>query len=162
MKFFQALRNLFRSKSPSPRKGETFAEWFNRQGLKHFTAREFEHLCARPRGSVRNSTPPRALWSNMLPGLRVLDTLRGVTGSPIVLHSTYRSPAYNDAVRGAPLSQHLKARAFDFSVPGYTPHEIFKILQTWRAQGQFIGGLGLYRSFVHLDTRGSLATWDQS
>jgi len=73
--------------------------------------------------------------------------------------SSYRSPEYNRAVGGAPLSQHKRFNAADLQCDGVTPHEVFKILEAWRWQGKFKGGLGQYPTFVHIDTRGSNATW---
>ena len=32
-------------------------------------------------------------------------------------------------------------------------------LKLWRDQGRFQGGIGLYPTFVHVDTRGTNADW---
>lgn len=145
-------------RGPEPRDGETFSQWFRRQGFKHFRPEEFLHFFRRP----LNSEPPRDLWMNIVPTLRILDELREVLDAPVVFNSTYRAIPYNRSVGSPDGSQHVQFRAIDFRVPGYTPHEIFRVLKSWRDQGRFVGGLGLYRSFVHLDTRSSNATWDQS
>jgi uncharacterized protein YcbK (DUF882 family) len=41
------------------------------------------------------------------------------------------------------------------------PQQVYERLLEWRKSGKFTGGLGLYPSsgFVHIDTRGSNATW---
>ena len=94
--------------------------------------------------------------------LRVVDQLREHFGKPITLLSSYRSPAYNAAIDGAAAkSFHMRFQALDISVEGKTPKQVFAVLKKWRDAGKFRGGLGLYRTFVHIDTRGSDATWGE-
>lgn len=141
-----------------PTKNESFADWYARQGIRHFSAGEITGYWSRVRNGIRNSQPPRNLWPNILPTLRVLDDLRDVYG-PITITSNYRSEAYNRAVGGAPLSQHREFRACDIQARDATPHEIAATLKQWRDRGKFAGGIGLYATFVHVDTRGTNATW---
>ena len=104
--------------------------------------------------------PPRAIWKNILPTLQVVSELRGQLGQPITILSSYRSKAYNAAIGdAAPQSQHLHFRALDITVRNHPPRAVFALLSHWRDQGKFTGGLGLYPSFVHIDTRGTNATW---
>jgi N-acetylmuramoyl-L-alanine amidase len=110
---------------------------------------------------VKNSTPPQPLWKNIVPVLRVVDELRESYGRPCRILSSYRSPAYNKAVGGAPLSQHKEFSALDIAFDGVSPQRVYERLLEWRQQGKFSGGLGLYPSsgFVHIDTRGRNSTW---
>jgi len=140
---------------PEPTQGETFAAWFTRQGFRHFKPHEFEHFFERR----LNDEPPRELWMNIVPTLRILDDLREVLGAPITLNSTYRALPYNRSIGSSDGSQHVRFRAVDFKAAGYTPHEVFQILIQWRNAGKFVGGLGLYASFVHIDTRSNNSTW---
>lgn len=142
-----------------PRKGETFEDYIDRQGIKHFTGAELARYFQQIRGKVKNSYPHPALWHRFLPTLRIVDDLRGVLGCPVRITSHYRSVAYNKAVGGAPRSQHKEFRAADIQADGATPHEVYKILRLFRDQGRFQGGLGLYPTFVHVDTRGINADW---
>lgn len=137
----------------------SFEEWFAAKKFKHFTAGEFTTYFRRTRNGVRNSPPPVALWENIVPTLRVVDSLRAYFKKPVVLLSSYRSPAYNRAVGGETKSFHMQFQALDIAVAGVAPSEVFKVLRSWRAAGKFSGGLGLYETFVHLDTRGYDATW---
>jgi uncharacterized protein YcbK (DUF882 family) len=137
----------------------SFEEWFSGLKVKHFTAGEFTSYFRRTRGGVRNSPPPVTLRPNIVPTIRIVDDLRRHFKKPIVLLSSYRSPAYNRAVGGAPKSIHMEFRALDIAVAGVAPSEVFKVLRSWRAAGKFKGGLGLYETFVHIDTRGYDATW---
>lgn len=143
-----------------PRPNESFTDWFNRQGIRHFSAREFTSYFETTRRGVTNSAPPREMWKLILPTLRVVDALREDLGKSIVLLSSYRSPAYNAAITGAASkSYHMRFQALDIAVAGHSPISVFKRLQAWREVGRFTGGLGLYSTFVHIDTRGTIATW---
>ena len=44
-----------------------FAAWFAAQGFRNFAAREFTDYFAASRKGVRNHTPPRSLWPNIVP-----------------------------------------------------------------------------------------------
>ena len=108
---------------------------------------------------MRNSLPPAELCGNLVPTLHVLDELREFLGEPITLLSIYRSPAYNAQISGARYSQHLVNKAIDFKVKGIGPRAVRNRLLKMRAAGCFKGGVGVYPSFIHLDTRGRNATW---
>lgn len=86
----------------------------------------------------------------------------GYLNRPIVILSSYRSPEYNRAIGdAAPKSLHMQFKALDIAVAGVAPATVFRILKKWRDAGKFKGGLGLYRTFVHIDTRGINATWGE-
>lgn len=145
---------------PKPLPGETFEDWFARQRFRHFDAQEFTSYFNLSRRGVRNRPPARDLWPNIVPTLRVVDDLREFFGRPITILSSYRSPAYNAAISGAASqSYHMQFLALDIAVSGVRPSEVFRTLRVWRANHKFTGGLGLYDTFVHIDTRGYTATW---
>lgn len=64
--------------------------------------------------------------------------------------SAARCLAYNLRVGSNNASQHPKARAIDFKIRGVAPKTIYDYLNT-RYSGRY--GIGLYPTFVHLDTR---------
>lgn len=137
-----------------------FADFYDTLGIKHFDSSEFTEYFHVHRRGVTNSAPPREMWGNIVPTIRIVDALRAEWGKPIVLLSSYRSPAYNRAIGdAAPKSFHMQFKALDIAVAGKTPKQVFDKLMVWRAEGKFKGGLGLYNSFVHVDTRGTNATW---
>lgn len=137
----------------------TFEQWFDAQGFRNFDADEFLEYFSRSRNGKLNSEPPRKLWENIIPTLRIVDDLRDYYGRPCVLLSSYRSPSYNRAVGGASKSYHMSFLALDIAISGRRPKDVFTILSLWRRQGKFTGGLGLYTNFAHIDTRGTNATW---
>lgn len=78
---------------------------------------------------------------------------------PIVVVSGYRSKRYNAAVGGASASRHVPdsergAVAADVYCPGRSPRELHQVLDQLGA-----GGLGLYSTHVHVDTRRTPARW---
>lgn len=139
----------------------TFTDWFKAQGFRHFTASEFESYFMAQRRGVTNSVPPQRLWKNIVPTLRIVDDLRESFGKPCTILSSYRSSDYNKAVGGVGHSQHMEFRALDIAFDGISPKQVYDRLIELRKAGKFVGGLGIYPTsgFVHVDTRGSNATW---
>ncbi len=138
-------------------------------GLSYFSGSEFTPYWSRTCGNVRNSAPPRNLWNNIAPTLAVLDRLRGEIGAAISITSSYRDPDYNACVGGVANSQHKKFTAIDFVARRGTPSSWAAKLRHYRDQQftnphdgssfSFRGGIGTYRTFVHIDTRGWNADW---
>lgn len=159
MNIFQRFFAMLKTKvEPAPQDGESFAAWFHRQGFRNFKADEFTRLHKRVKHGAKNAYPPRAKWGNIVPTLRIVDDLRDAIG-PIMITSAYRSKAYNDAVGSNDASQHRQFTALDIIPLDAAVHEAHKVLAEWRKQGKWVGGLGKYPNFVHIDTRGRNATW---
>ncbi|WP_404926298.1 D-Ala-D-Ala carboxypeptidase family metallohydrolase [Mesorhizobium sp. ORM16] len=107
-----------------------------------------------------NTYPPEELWSNIAPTAAIVDKLRSDLAQPVHLLSIYRSPAYNSCIQGsAAHSQHMQYRAIDFVMDGGNPISWSAKLKSYRASGMFKGGIGVYKTFVHVDTRGYNADW---
>ena len=107
------------------------------------------------------SMPEGELESNVRELAENLQVLRDYIGKPIRIISGYRSPSYNTKIGGAKGSQHMKARASDIKNKGVEPREIHGIIEGLIAEGKMKqGGLGLYPTFVHYDTRGHRARWN--
>jgi hypothetical protein len=111
-------------------------------------------------GNVNNHLPPRELWKNIVPTLRVADALREKLNCPLIsINSAFRSEAYNSACPGAaPHSYHTRNMALDL-VYACGPQKAAEVAQLMRSQGLFKGGIGRYGSFIHVDTRGRNADW---
>ena len=89
-----------------------------------------------------------------------LQVLRDYLGKPIAINSGYRSPEHNENIGGAKNSQHLLGKAADIVVDGYTPKQIFDVIESLQNKGEMeIGGLKAYSTFVHYDIRGHFARW---
>lgn len=90
-----------------------------------------------------------------------LQALREHVGMPVRINSGYRSPAYNRRVKGAKDSFHTRGQAADIWVSNNTPRQVYLTIERGEVPGinpQKIG-LGLYKTFVHIDTRGSRGRW---
>lgn len=121
---------------------------------EHFTLREF----ACKDGSV---TPPYVLENLRLLAAQ-LEALRAKVGRPVHVtdNGGYRTPDHNRRVGGAKNSQHVFGRAADVRVDELSPSDLADAIESLIAEGAMIeGGLGVYRTWVHYDTRGSRARW---
>jgi lysozyme family protein len=128
--------------------------------LRHFKPSEFLIMGGTNAKNGLNEPAPRDLWPNVVKLVEILDELRERLGCPIVLNSVYRGEAYNRSVGGASGSQHKKFCAGDFRVIGFKrPTDWANALRTMRAEKRFQGGIGVYETFVHVDTRGWPANW---
>ena len=133
---------------------ERLEAFIDRFGFRFFRGSELTPYWSRSRSGVQNSVPPESLWPSILLTLAVLDQLRGELGVPVRLTSTYRSPAYNQAIGGARLSQHTQFRAIDFICSAGRPEEWGRLLQglprTSLHQPPYQGRLRVPRRHRHL------------
>lgn len=131
----------------------------------NFRAAEFltlggSHSTPGARAFNLNSPPPETLWKNIVPTMKLLVALRARLGEPIRITNAYRNSAYNRAVGGEPHSFHMTFQACDIQSSVVSPAKIHATLEAMAAEGAFTGGLGRYDSFIHVDTRGTRARWD--
>jgi len=147
-----------------PRKNDTFGQWFRRQKFRNFKAHEFTNYFKVFRRGVRNSPPPKSLWTNIVPTLRIVDDVRDYFGRPVTITSSYRSPEYNRAIGkgAASKSLHMQFNALDIKVAGVSPRRVADYLYKLRRAGKFVGGIGRYKTFTHIDTRGYNASWGRN
>lgn len=89
-----------------------------------------------------------------------LQVLRDYLQKPIEITSGYRSPAHNTKIGGAKNSQHIYGRAADIKVQNTSPLAVKKAIETLIDAGKMKqGGIGIYPTWVHYDTRGTKARW---
>ena len=88
--------------------------------------------------------------------MAVLELVRIHFNSPVTITSGYRSPEHNAKVGGAPKSKHVEGIAADFKVKGFEPDEVYHFLESIFPNSY---GLGLYKSWVHIDVRPEKARW---
>ena len=87
-----------------------------------------------------------------------LQTLRDRVGKSLTVNSGFRCKTHNARVGGEDNSMHTIGIAVDIAVPaGMTPDELAKIAETIPAFRD--GGIGIYKSWVHLDVRKGKARW---
>jgi len=82
----------------------------------------------------------------------------------IQIISAYRTESWNKKVHGARHSQHIQGRAFDMKPPkDLTLDEFYRKIQSLAKKNLLIGGIGKYKTFVHMDIRsrtdGKIAYW---
>jgi len=107
---------------------------------------------------------PEGLENNIIPTATVLDELRHVYGKPLYVNSSYRPKEYNTSIGGAKNSLHLVYNAIDFSTPDHSKlKSLYDLLNEWDARHRFdflpkpgSMGIGLYDTFIHLDTRATV------
>ena len=86
-----------------------------------------------------------------------LQLLRDRLGVPLTINSAYRCPERNKQVGGSKNSLHMAGKAVDIST-----HNIDMDIDALEVLADHLGfdGIGKYNTFIHLDTRGYKARWD--
>jgi len=144
-----------KSKPPTGARAD-FQKLLDKHGIRYFTADEVFFRGARDARLQLNTDPPRGLWPSLLAVVKVADEARHRLGKPLRITSAFRSVAYNKAIQGAARSWHTQGGALDLSG---SPATLHRILTEMRAEGLFRGGIGRYKTFVHVDVRGRNADW---
>ena len=130
--------------------GEVLSSRFERRGrLDPAQARRLEWFMRDWREGQSMPVDPDLL--RFLAHLRHAAILEGHEGE-ILLHSGFRTRKTNEMLRRAGMgaaanSLHLRAKAADISLPGLRPSRLARA-----ARRTGLGGVGLYSSFVHVDT----------
>ena len=93
-----------------------------------------------------------------------LQKIREYAGKPIRINSAYRSESHNKAIGGVKTSQHILGKAADITIDTFTPDEVVSIIENMLTNemlgGFYIGGLGSYNTFTHVDIRDKKARWN--
>jgi uncharacterized protein YcbK (DUF882 family) len=112
----------------------------------HFKSEEFACHC----GCGASEVNPKLV--------ELLEDIREVTEHPIIITSGRRCEAKNKECGGKPKSQHLLGNAADIQVKGFTSRRLRDLIE--KRFGAKVGGLGEYKTFVHVDVRtGTPARW---
>lgn len=137
----------------------SYQEFLAQFQLRHILTNEIIAPHYSTTAGVANTLPPPELWSAMPATLFVADEIRERLGRPLkLITSAYRNPRYNQVCGGASQSWHTKNCALDLVFEG-GPREPHAIAQELRDSGFFQGGIGLYNSFIHIDSRGENVSW---
>ena len=89
--------------------------------------------------------------------VNVLQKIRTHFGKSVTITSAYRTPTKNKAVGGTTYSQHLYGKAADIKVSGVTPKKVAEYAEKILGNK---GGIGIYSTFVHIDTRATKSRWN--
>lgn len=123
---------------------KTYKKGSSTKLAENFRAREFD--C---QGTGCCSTTP--IDTQLV---QYLQQIRTHFGKPVYL-TAYRCKTHNARTpNAAPNSRHIYGQAADFHIDGVAPAEIAKY-----AESIGVKGIGLYDTFVHIDTRASKSFW---
>lgn len=79
----------------------------------------------------------------------------------LVMLSGYRTEEHNKKEGGAKGSYHTLGWAVDIKIPGVSVTQLYNYAAKI-SKSKDIGGVGHYRSFIHIDVRGKYSPWDVS
>ena len=89
--------------------------------------------------------------------VNLLQKIRDHFGKAVIINSAYRTEAHNKAIGGATYSQHKYGLAADIHINGVTPKAIAAYVETLMPSS---GGIGIYKSFCHIDVRRVKSRWN--
>ena len=117
----------------------------NKKLSEHFKVKEF---------ACKDGSDPIFIDENLID---LLEKVREHFGKPVHVNSGYRTVSYNVKIGGACYSQHCYGRACDIYIDGITPKEIAEYVETLIPD---TGGIGIYKTFIHIDTRKTKSRWN--
>lgn len=116
----------------------------------NFSRRELDCRCG--------CTTPQGVAMNLAELARSLEAMRGKAGAPLGISSGYRCPQHNRRVGGVEGSQHTQGIAADVTSKTLSPARLKRAAEAVPAFAD--GGIGTYKTWVHVDTRkGGPARW---
>jgi len=122
---------------------------------KNFSTKEFECKC----GCVM----PKEVLENIKLLAKQLQIIRDYVGQPISVNSAFRCKSHNSRIGSKDTSQHILGKAGDITIKSFTPNEVADIVENMLTNETlpsfYIGGLGIYKTFNHLDIRKNKARW---
>ena len=121
---------------------------------KNFSLEEFECRCG--------CEMPDFAKKNVEKLAENLQVIRNALGR-LDITNAYRCKPHNLDVGGSTNSQHLKGKAADIKSKTAGPKEIIQTIEALiKSEKIDQGGLGLYNTFTHYDTRGTRARWSKT
>ena len=84
--------------------------------------------------------------------LWAIDSLRHVCGFPFIITSGYRDPSHSIEARKAKPGTHAQGIAADIKIN--TGNEAYEIIK--HAQSMGFNGIGVAKTFIHVDTRDTM------
>lgn len=112
---------------------------------KNFSVREF---------GCQDGSDPIFISSELV---NILQKVRTHFGTPVTINSAYRTPNHNKKIGGSTYSQHTYGRAADIVVKGVSPKKVAAYVEKLMPNK---GGIGIYGTFTHIDTRETKSRWN--
>lgn len=107
-----------------------------------------------------NFTLTETVLRNIQELAKSLQVLRDEVKRPIKITSGFRTAEYNKRIGGASQSRHITGQAADLKIEGLSPIAIAEIIERLIKAGKMKqGGLGIYKTWIHYDVRGTQARW---
>ena len=122
---------------------------------KNFSKSEFDCKCG--------CEMPEDVLENVQNLAKQLQVIRTLVGKSITINSGYRCPEHNasPSVGGSKKSQHIKGKASDIVIKDMNPDDVVHLVEQLIDAGHIdIGGVGMYNTFTHIDTRKNKARWN--
>lgn len=119
----------------------------------YFSYKEALWLPSWNRMAIESDGLSEEIVNNLITLFAKMDTIRAHFSMPIIVHCSYRPPAYNQQIGGAANSPHMQGKACDFHVSGSTCDSIRQnildnnLLETLDMRMENLPGSG----WVHLD-----------
>lgn len=110
--------------------------------------------------SADGKAPSGEVLRNLTELAKQLEVLRSNIKLPIRVTSGFRSKEHNAKIGGALNSFHVLGMAADIQVKGMTPKQVADVVEKLISEGKMReGGVGIYRTWLHYDHRGTKARW---
>ena len=103
----------------------------------HFTTAEMTRTAVRRFAEINAVLSPTEEASLRALCTTLLEPIRAHFGRPIFVHSGFRCPDLNAAIGGSKTSQHMKAEAVDFDIPGVPLTDVWAWI--WKESGLAYG-----------------------
>ena len=86
----------------------------------------------------------------------LLEAIRERFKKPVKITSAARCKNYNKQVNGVKTSKHLQGIACDVQIKDVKPYDVYKFVDEYSPNHY---GIGLYKSFTHIDVRANKSRW---
>tara|TARA_R110002167_G_scaffold13384_1_gene55812 strand:+ start:542 stop:865 length:324 start_codon:yes stop_codon:yes gene_type:complete len=106
---------------------------------------------------------PKEVLDNIIRLADQLQVIRDYCCESITINSAYRCISHNRSIGSNNTSQHILGKAADIVIRNIKPQAVINMLEDMLEIEDlfpfFIGGIGSYDSFTHVDIRPSRARW---
>ena len=122
---------------------------------KNFNREEFDCRCG--------CKMPDDVFDNIKDLAHELQIIREHSGESITINSAYRCPSHNKSIGGVKNSQHILGKAADIVINNIRPTNVANMIEDMLEVEDlfpfYIGGIGRYNTFTHVDIRPTKARW---